>query len=176
MLITLIGYRGTGKTSVAQALAERLGWAWVDADVLLVERAGKSIADIFATQGEAAFRDLESSLLRELISRKNMVLATGGGIVIRSENRDLLKTLNPVVWLTATPETIQARLEADVKTAANRPALTSLPAAEEIRALLELRGPWYTEVATLKVSTDDKSTDAITHEILTALQLDRGTA
>ncbi len=172
MLITLVGYRGTGKTTVAQALAKRLGWSWVDADDVLVERAGRSIAEIFATDGEAAFRDLEAKLLCELIEREETVLATGGGVVVRPENRSLLETINPVIWLKASVETIAARLEGDAKTAENRPSLTNLPAREEIGRLLEIREPWYREVATLIVDTDGRTTEEITHDILSSLHLD----
>jgi shikimate kinase len=91
MNIALIGYRGTGKTTVAQQLALRLGWDWVDADVELELRAGKSIAAIFADDGESAFRDLEATTLDDLIRRDRTVLALGGGIVLRPENRALLR-------------------------------------------------------------------------------------
>ncbi|MEM7315445.1 MAG: shikimate kinase, partial [Planctomycetota bacterium] len=83
MLITLIGYRGTGKTTVARHLAELLGWEWVDADVALEEHVGKSIADIFADEGEPAFRDYEAAVLVELVKRSDIVISSGGGIILR---------------------------------------------------------------------------------------------
>jgi shikimate kinase len=91
MNIALIGYRGTGKTTVAQQLALRLGWDWVDADVELELRAGKSIAAIFADDGEPAFRDVETIVLSDVIRRDRTVLALGGGVVLRPENRALLR-------------------------------------------------------------------------------------
>ncbi|HEX4150325.1 MAG TPA: shikimate kinase, partial [Pirellulales bacterium] len=90
MNIALIGYRGTGKTAVARALADRLGWQWLDADAELEARAGRSIAEIFAADGEEAFRNLESGVLAELGQRSRTVLATGGGVVLRDTNRELL--------------------------------------------------------------------------------------
>src|SRR4051812_7830484 len=99
MNIALIGYRGTGKTAVAQQLALALGWDWVDADVEVELRSGKSIAAIFADDGEAAFRDLESAVLADLIDREQAVLALGGGVILREHNRELLRRAGLVVWL-----------------------------------------------------------------------------
>ena len=106
-LIFLIGYRGSGKTTIGRILAARLGWAFVDADTLLEERAGKSIRQMFATDGEPAFRDLESAILAELSQRTNVVVATGGGVVMRDRNRQLLRT-GFVAWLSANAMTLWA--------------------------------------------------------------------
>ncbi len=133
--IHLIGYRGTGKSAVAQQLALRLGWDWVDADVELELRAGKSIAAIFADDGEPGFRDLESAMLVELVRQERRVLATGGGVVLRAENRELLRSGATVVWLKATPETILRRLTDDWTTVSRRPNLTT-GGLDEIRDML----------------------------------------
>src|SRR5262249_48064027 len=90
-VIFLIGYRGSGKTTVARILAERLGWSWLDADTLLEARHGRTIRQIFAEEGEAGFRDKEERLLDELSQGRQHVIATGGGIVLRPVNRDKLK-------------------------------------------------------------------------------------
>src|SRR5947208_11489758 len=86
-VIFLVGYRGSGKTTVARALADRLGWTWADADVVLEARHGRSIRQIFAEEGEAGFRDKEAALLEDLCGLRRHVIATGGGIVLRPENR-----------------------------------------------------------------------------------------
>src|ERR1700712_6086942 len=101
MNITLIGYRGTGKSTIGRALAQRLAMDFVDADVLLVERAGKTIKTIFTEEGEAGFRDRESAMVRELSGRQNTVIAAGGGVVLRRENVDVLKAHSTLVWLQA---------------------------------------------------------------------------
>src|SRR5947209_3837687 len=98
--IFLIGYRGSGKTSVARVLAERLGWDWVDADQAIEKREGRSIRAIFASDGEESFRDLESMLLVELFLQKPLVVATGGGVVLRENNRRILRESERVIWLT----------------------------------------------------------------------------
>src|SRR5262245_55571035 len=99
-LVSLIGYRGTGKTTVAKLVAERLGWRWKDADDVLESRAGMSIKDIFAQGGEAAFRDWETSVVQDLTQLDQTVLALGGGVVLRPANREAIRR-GWVVWLTA---------------------------------------------------------------------------
>src|SRR5580658_2942769 len=105
MRIALVGYRATGKTTVARHLATRLGCEWIDADVEIERRAGKSIARIFAEDGEPAFRDLEAQVIADLCGRKKLVLAAGGGAPLREESRRAMRQAGHVVWLTATPAT-----------------------------------------------------------------------
>ncbi|MDX1964197.1 MAG: shikimate kinase [Pirellulales bacterium] len=167
MNIALIGYRGTGKTSVARELARLLDWQWIDADVFLEQRAGRSIAEIFSQDGEATFRDLEAQLLPELCAAENTILALGGGVVIRPQNRDLLS--NPahwVVWLTAPAEVLARRIAADDENAARRPALTQAAPLAEIQQLLALREPWYASCADKIVETGGKSPGTIAAEIV----------
>ncbi len=140
MTIVLIGYRGTGKTTVAQVVASRLGCDWIDSDAEIERHAGKSIAAIFETAGESGFRELESQRLAELTQRKRLVLAVGGGAVLRKSNRDRLKSFGHVVWLTADPATILARISGDATSAARRPNLTNvggLTEAKKVAALAE---------------------------------------
>ena len=96
-LIALVGPRGSGKTTVARLLAGRLGWGWVDADDELERRAGRSVRRVFAEEGEAGFRELEAAVLRELCGLRRHVLATGGGAVLREDNRALLRSTARVV-------------------------------------------------------------------------------
>jgi shikimate kinase len=169
--IVLIGYRGTGKTTVAKQLALALAWDWVDADVEIELKAGRTIAAIFAEQGEPAFRELESQTLARLLGRSKLVIAAGGGAVVRCENRKLLKRSQGVVWLQAAAETIWQRIQGDATTAARRPNLTGMGGLTEVQTLLAQRTPWYAECASLTVDTDGKSVAAICGEILTGLKL-----
>jgi len=169
MLVTLIGYRGTGKSTVAPLLAARLGWPAVDADVVLEKQAGRTIADIFACDGEPVFRQLERQTIVELIQRDDLVLAVGGGAILNADTRRDLKAAGPVVWLQASPETIASRIAADPVSAARRPNLTSTGGIDEIRTLLESRTPMYQETSTIRVLTDDRSDTDIVAEIIALL-------
>src|SRR5688572_2187006 len=151
--IFLIGYRGTGKSTVARHLAERLGFDSIDADAEIERRAGKSIAAIFAEDGEAIFRDLESQLVAELCGFRRTVVALGGGAVLRESNRNAIRVAGPVVWLTAPVDVIVARLAADPATAGRRPNLTKFGGRDEVEALLAERTPVYGQCATLVVNT-----------------------
>jgi shikimate kinase len=168
MNLLLIGYRGTGKTTVARLVAERLGWKWLDADEEVERRAGKSIAAIFRDDAEKAFRDLESEVLAELVRLDRHVLALGGGVVLRAENRALIKQGAGVVWLTADPETIQARIAADTTTAARRPNLTASGGIEEIRRLLTEREPFYRECAKTVIDTTGRALGDVADEVVVA--------
>jgi shikimate kinase len=166
MNLILIGYRATGKTTLARLLAERLGWEWIDADDQIERRAGKSIARIFAEDGEPAFRDREAAILAELCRRERLVLATGGGAPLRAESRRAMRAAGTVVWLKARPESIHARMTADATTAGRRPQLTSKGALEEIVHLLEVREPAYRAAAHLEIDTEGRSPREIADEIL----------
>jgi shikimate kinase len=166
--ILLVGYRGTGKTTVGRLLAGRLGRPFADADDLIEAAAGRSIAAIFAAEGEPGFRDREAAALADLSARTGWVIATGGGAVLREANRRALKTGGFVVWLTAAPETLWERLRADPTTAARRPNLTATGGAAEVRALVAAREPLYREVADLTVVCDVLSPEAVADAVLTA--------
>jgi shikimate kinase len=166
MNLVLIGYRATGKTTLARLLAERLGWDWIDADVEIERRAGKAIARIFAEDGEPAFRDLEAGTIAELCERERLVLAAGGGAPLREESRRAMRQSGHIVWLTARPETILARMTADATTADRRPSLTNRPPLEEIVQLLARREPVYREAAHQIVDTEGRSPEELAEEIL----------
>jgi shikimate kinase len=167
--IFLIGYRGTGKTTVARELALRLGFEVVDADDIIERQAGKPISRVFAENGEAAFRDFETKTVAGLSRERRMVVGLGGGAVLRQENRKAICGAGPVVWLTASVDTILARLAADPGTADRRPNLTPVGGREEIEELLALRTPLYRECATLIVETDGKSAAEVADEIASRL-------
>jgi shikimate kinase len=167
--IFLIGYRGSGKTSVARELAARLDWEWIDADDVVEREAGKTIAAIFADGGEAAFRDLEAQAVDTLKHKQRMVVALGGGAVLREENRRAIHGAGTVVWLTASVDSILARVTADLTTASRRPNLTTGGGREEIEALLAIRMPLYRECATLVVDTEGKTPAKVADEIVAGL-------
>lgn len=167
-MISLIGYRGTGKTTVAQLLAKRLECDWTDADVLLERQAGRTIADIFANDGEAAFRDLESKILGELVAThasQQFVLATGGGVILREENRKALQKAGPVIWLTATPGVIFERISTDPTTGERRPNLTASGGLAEIEEVLAVREGMYRDTSGHVVDTIDKTPEKIAEEV-----------
>ncbi len=165
--LILIGYRATGKTTVAQHFAAKQGWPVVDSDAEVASRTGKTITDIFAQDGEEAFRALESQVLRDLLlSRKTpLVLSTGGGAVLCDKNRALFRQSGHVVWLTASPETILGRIQADSQTKSLRPGLTALPLAEEIVSLLKARHDCYEKVANQIIDTETESPQSIAEKI-----------
>ena len=168
-MISLIGYRGTGKTTVAEHLAKRLECQWADADIVLEKQAGRTIADIFAKDGEAAFRDLESKVLDELVAahaQDDFVLATGGGVILREENRQALKKGGAVIWLTATPETIFERINTDPTTGERRPNLTTKGGLAEIKEVLAARESLYRETSGHVIDTIDKTPEKIADEAL----------
>jgi shikimate kinase len=171
MNVILIGYRGTGKTTVARHLAERLGRPWHDSDAAVEARQGQSIAEIFLHQGEQAFRDAETAALEELCRLEDVVLAVGGGAVLREQNRRLLSGCGRVVWLTADVETIVRRVERDEATASRRPKLTSVGGRGEIEQLLAQREPIYRQCAELQVDTREKTPGQVADEVVARLGL-----
>jgi len=171
MLLHLIGYRGSGKSAVAAALSELLGWPWIDADEVLERSAGKTIKQIFADDGETAFRDLESAIAADLTEKNRHIIAWGGGVVLRETNQKLLQRRGKIIWLTASPETLRARIHGDQTTAERRPNLTGQGGLAEIRTLLEQRTPLYAACADLTIDTEQLSPAQIASRILADLHL-----
>ncbi len=171
MNLVLIGYRGTGKTTVARLVAERLAWPWFDADAEIEARAGKSIAAIFADEGETAFRDWESQMVADLAGRERCVLALGGGAVMRPGNRAAIGAQSRTVWLRALPETLWRRINQDQATAGRRPNLTTEGGITEIIATLDARNPIYRQCAQWEVDTEGKSPTEVADAILAQLDL-----
>ncbi|MFD2257360.1 shikimate kinase [Luteolibacter algae] len=149
--IVLIGFMGSGKSTVGRELHQRLGYSLTDMDQLIEETMGKKITEIFKEEGETAFRDFETLQLIEIAKQTESrhIVSTGGGIVIRPENRKLLRNLGYVVWLHAPGDVIYER------TARNkdRPLLNLPNARERIDTLMAEREPWYCEAAHLKIDT-----------------------
>jgi shikimate kinase len=154
--LVLVGYRGTGKSTVGRLLAERSGRPFVDADDVIEARSGRTIRAIFEESGEPAFRDWEERVIRELAeTRPGAVLATGGGAILREVNRRVLRSFGRVVWLKAGPEILARRLEADARTRSSRPSLTSGGVLDEIASVLAARTPIYESVAHATFDTED---------------------
>jgi len=165
--ITLIGYRGCGKSTVAQILAVRLGVPWCDADAVLETHAGCTIAELIRDRGEAAFRDLEATILERLLANESQIVATGGGVVLRATNRGLLRRLGrPVIWLDAPAGVVRARLAADPLTPTRRPALAGIDPLAEVAETLAAREPLYKECADLRVDAAAHSPDQLADRII----------
>jgi shikimate kinase len=166
MSVVLIGYRGSGKTTVGRLLADRLWQQFLDTDDLITNAAGKSIKDIFEKEGEAKFRELETVAVREALTKSEHVIALGGGAVSKEENRDLLKHAGrKVVYLRCDPKVLHQRITSDPATLAMRPNLTELGGGiEEIRALLAQREPLYREVMSFELDVTNLSPqEAVVH-------------
>jgi len=161
MSIVLIGYRGSGKTSIGKRLADRLWQKCVDTDALIVEKAGKSIADIFANEGEAKFRELEHEVVREVSAMNDVVIALGGGAPMSEENRRLIKEAgHRVIYLKCEPDELLKRIQADPDTPASRPSLTEFGGGiEEISKVLAEREPIYRQMADAELEVTYLSPD-----------------
>jgi shikimate kinase len=177
MVITLIGYRGSGKTTVAKSLAARLGWSWIDADAVIEKAAGCTIKEIFATEGESGFRDRERRSVAELLARDKLVLAAGGGAILNAQTRRDMKAAGPVVWLQASVAKLAERIDADPTTAGRRPNLAG-GGIDEIGRLLAEREPLYRECASHSIYTDNLDVSEIVERIAVAVSkaLKRGAA
>jgi shikimate kinase len=160
--VALIGPRGTGKTTVGTLLAARLGCDFADADAELERRLGVSIAELFAAGREPYFRDEEQRTIQELTTRTGLVLATGGGAVLREASRAALRGFGPVVWLRAEPAVLAERLRAD---RSKRPALTAAGTLEEITTVLAQREPIYRAAADLTIDTTVRTVEQVVEAI-----------
>ncbi len=169
MTITLIGYRGVGKSTIAPLLAARLGWNWADADALIEQQAARTIAEIFAAEGESGFRMREAGVLSELLAQDRLVISAGGGAILDPHSRQAIRAAGPAIWLTASLDSIFARILGDSTTAARRPSLTGADPRTEIETLLARRTPLYAETATQMIDTEGRSPASIVDEILLAL-------
>jgi shikimate kinase len=159
--VVLIGFMGTGKSSVGRRVADSLGFSFVDTDQIVTDLAGKSIPAIFAEEGEAAFRDWESEALRRCAGSDRQVIATGGGIVTQPRNHELLRQAGYVIWLKASPEIVLRRVARNH----DRPLLQTADPLATIRELLDSRLPLYRACAQEEVNTSDLTLDETAHGI-----------
>ena len=164
--VALIGFMGTGKTSVGRHVAELLGFEFLDTDELIQSRTSRTITDIFSKDGEPAFRALERQIVEELAAREKTVIATGGGLPTNVENLAALKAFALVICLWASPEKIWDR----VKNQTHRPLLHDPNPQKKIRELLSVREPFYKQADVL-INTDLRSVREAAQQIALQFQL-----
>lgn len=160
--VILVGYMGSGKSTVGRRLSYRLKKAFLDTDKQIELKEKCTISEIFAKYGEEKFRELETQYLQELLKEKNeYVIATGGGLPMRKENRELLKKLGRVIYLKAEPETVYNRVKNDT----TRPLLQTDDPKGRIEEMLRIRHPLYMECADEVIRVDDRQFSEILREI-----------
>jgi len=167
--IALIGFMGVGKTAVGKALAEKLGRSFVELDLLIEQKVGKSIPDIFQQDGEIAFRELEMRVTEEVANKKKAVIACGGGIVLNKINIDRLRQQSRIVYLTASLKVILKRVSGE---AGERPLLKTASRDLNIRELLGFRKPFYERAADIKIDTSKLDINAVSKQIISKLKDD----
>ncbi len=161
--VILIGFMGSGKTTVGRKLAERLSYRFCDSDQMIETKVGSTINQIFSTHGEEYFRNMETEFLKELNgSISNTVLSTGGGLPLRDKNSALLSQMGLVVYLKASKEVTLKRVKGD----SSRPLLKGDELEQKIERLLRVRTPIYEKAAHKIIATDDKSVDEIVNLIM----------
>ena len=167
-MISLIGMPGSGKSTVGRSLAHRMQLPFSDSDAVIEQRLGCAIRDYFEREGEAAFRDVEQAVIDELTrGGASLVLATGGGAVLRPINRQRLRERGTVIYLRSSPEQLFKRLRHDTK----RPLLQVADPLKRLRALYDERDPLYRECAHFVIDTRGASLSALVHRILMQLEL-----
>ena len=167
MNIVLIGFRGTGKSTVGRLLAKRLERDFIDSDNQIESSTGKTIKSIFEDDGEEGFRKIEADVIAKLSKADNKVISAGGGAVLKEENVNNLKNNGFLVLLEATPEIIHSRIAQDKKTTQQRPSLTDKKPLDEIKHLIAEREPAYKSAADFTINTSCISCEDIVNEIIT---------
>jgi shikimate kinase len=162
MNIVLIGYRGTGKSVVGKLVARRLGMQCVSMDARIVEKAGMSIPEIVEKHDWPTFRDMESEVARELAKRDHLVIDTGGGVIERPENVEVLRENALIVWLRASPALIVSRIADGTE----RPSLTGKSFTEEVAEVLERRTPKYQSAAQHEIDTEHLTPERVADRIV----------
>lgn len=170
--VVLVGFMGTGKSSVGRKLAESLGFEFIDTDQVVVELAGKSIPQIFEDEGEERFREWESEALARCAGKGRQVIATGGGIVTQERNRALLREAGHVVWLKADPEVVLDRVSRN----RNRPLLQTEDPLATIQELYASRIELYRRCADEEVNTSDLTLEETAHGLSESARLALGSS
>lgn len=167
--ILLIGFMGVGKTEVGKLLAKKLSMTYIDTDIIIEGEEGKSINRIFAENGEESFRDMESRLLDKLADKKNCVISTGGGIILRPENVKKMENMGSLILLWSDIETIYER----TKNASVRPLLNAADPKAKAKEILDFRTPIYRSIADLEVDTSRLSPEEACNKIIKFIRKDK---
>ena len=165
--IILTGFMGTGKSTVGKKIAERLGWQFIDTDEVIEEKAGVTISNIFAKQGEAYFRALERRVIDSVCCGAGKIIATGGGAMTNEENAQRLQDSGTVICLTAAPEIILSRVQGNT----DRPLLHGENPLEKIKTMLTARAKSYAKVD-ITIDTSQISIDETVETICSRLEID----
>jgi shikimate kinase len=169
MNIVLIGYRGSGKTTVGSRLAARLQMKFVDTDDLIESKEGH-ISDIVKSKGWDYFRRLEKSVIEEISKGSNLIIAPGGGAVLDTDNVNALKRDGLVIWLKADQQTLLKRIQKDQGSSTRRPTLTGKGTLEEIEETISERGPFYEKASEIQIDTSALDVEAVVEDILTVFK------
>ena len=172
MNIVLIGYRGTGKTAVGEALSKRLGRPFYDADAYLEQKLGRTISDMVAAEGWPFFRAREKEIIGEISAKDECVIATGGGAVMDQDNAASLGSKGVLVLLMADTDTMIQRIQGDEMSSQQRPKLLVGDIYEETESLLKERMPVYEEVADFSVDTSNLAIDEVVERIVRDFQVE----
>lgn len=161
--IILIGYMGSGKTTLGKKISFRERIAFLDTDKMIEQKQGKAVSEIFDEEGENAFRQMETDCLKEIMGYSDRyIISVGGGLPLKEENRMLLKELGTVLYLRARPDTIYGRLKNDT----TRPLLRGDDPEGKIRTMIQIRGPVYEEAADVIIDVDEKGYETLIGEII----------
>ncbi len=170
MNIYLVGYRCSGKTTIGKSLASKLSFKFFDTDEIFSQRYGE-ITGFVEKFGWGSFREKEEEILSEVAKSKDFVCATGGGVIMSYNNRELMKKTGIILWLKVAPDTILQRISADPRSKSSRPALTGLAIDQEVRDTLQKRTPYYESISDHVIEADNLSPEKACKLIMDLLPL-----
>ncbi len=169
MNIVLIGYRGSGKSTVGRRLASRMERRFVDTDDLIESKEGK-ISDIVKSHGWDYFRAIEKRMIEEMSEEDNLVLALGGGAVLDADNIEALRKNGLIIWLKAGPQILRQRMKEDHRTSVSRPTLTGKGTIEELEEMMVYRDSFYEKAGKIQLDTSSLDVEAVVEKILIVLK------
>ena len=161
MNIVLIGYRCSGKTSVGRIVAKDMDKSFMDTDSIIEDRAGSPIEDIISKGGWQSFREIEKEVIKGISDGENLVIATGGGVVMDKENVRNLKKNGFLVWLKGSLKVLKERMDRDIRSGQGRPSLTGEDPLEEIKKVVDIRDPLYSDACDYAIDTSHLSVEEV---------------